>query len=107
MPWAETTMVWSATGAADNLGIQKLRAEQMVKGGASWFLWIAGLSIVNSIIGMAGGGGDFIVGLGVTQVGDIIAHTGGSCGVVFDPTITGFWVGYSCCSGISPRRARA
>jgi hypothetical protein len=96
MPWEETTMVSSATaanGAADNLGIQKLRVEQMVKAGAGWFLWIACLSIVNSIIGMAGGGVHFIVGLGLTQVVDIIAHRVGSSGIVLDLIINGFVVG--------------
>ena len=80
----------AATGAADNLGIQKIRAEQIVKGGASWFLWIAALSIVNSIIGMAGAGVHFIVGLGITQVVDAIAHRAGSPGVVLDLIINGF-----------------
>ena len=83
----------AASGAADNLGIQKLRAEQIVKGGASWFLWIAGLSIVNSIVGMAGGGVHFIVGLGITQVVDVIAHRVGSSGIVLDLIINGFVVG--------------
>jgi hypothetical protein len=80
----------AATGAADHLAIQKIRAEQIVKGGASWFLWIAGLSIVNSIIGMAGGGVHFIVGLGITQVVDAIAHRAGSPGMVLDLIINGF-----------------
>lgn len=32
--------------------------------GASWFYWIAGASIVNSVIAFAGGGIHFVVGLG-------------------------------------------
>ncbi|MEW6712622.1 MAG: hypothetical protein AB1403_22580, partial [Candidatus Riflebacteria bacterium] len=37
------------------------------KGGISWFFWIAGLSILNSIIFFSGGSITFVVGLGVTQ----------------------------------------
>jgi hypothetical protein len=77
----------------NNLAFQKLRAEQMVKSGAGWFLWIAGLSVVNSIIGMAGGGVHFIVGLGITQVVDAVAHGVGSAGIVLDLIINGFVAG--------------
>ena len=36
--------------------------------GASWFYWIAGLSLINSISAFTGGGWGFIVGLGVTHL---------------------------------------
>jgi hypothetical protein len=46
-------------------------AAAQLKSGASWFYWIAGLSVVNSIIAFSGsGGGGFVVGLGVTQLID-------------------------------------
>ena len=76
-----------------DLAYQKARALQVVNAGASWFLWIAGLSIVNSIIGMFGGGVHFIVGLGVTQVVDALAHKAGSSGIVLDLIINGFVAG--------------
>jgi hypothetical protein len=72
---------------------QKLRAEQLVKAAAGWFLWIGGLSVVNSIAGLAGGGVHFIVGLGITQVVDALAHQIGSSGLVLDIIINGFVVG--------------
>jgi hypothetical protein len=81
------------TTATNNLAFQKLRAEQIVKAGASWFLWIAGLSIVNSLVGMSGGGLHFIVGLGITQVVDAMARGVGSSGVVLDLIINGFVAG--------------
>jgi hypothetical protein len=84
--------VGPAPSIAD-LNVQKLRAEQLVKSGASWFLWIAGLSIVNSIVGLAGGGVHFIVGLGITQFVDALAHQVGSSGLVLDIVINGFVVG--------------
>ncbi|MFO0734164.1 MAG: hypothetical protein U0361_25005 [Nitrospiraceae bacterium] len=42
--------------------------------GANWFYWIAGLSLVNSVVAVAGGAWGFIVGLGVTQFIDAIAN---------------------------------
>ena len=50
-------------------------AEQLaaLQRGANWFYWIAGLSVVNSIIAVSGGAWNFIFGLGVTQVVDGIA----------------------------------
>jgi hypothetical protein len=44
------------------------------RNGANWFYWIAGLSIVNSLVSLAQGTLGFIVGLGVTQVVDAIAR---------------------------------
>jgi hypothetical protein len=41
--------------------------------GAGWFFWIAGLSLVNSIILLSGGDSYFVVGLGVTLVTDSVA----------------------------------
>lgn len=41
--------------------------------GANWFYWVAGLSLVNSAIGLFGGGMYFVVGLAVTLVVDSIA----------------------------------
>jgi hypothetical protein len=48
----------------------KLRLESQLKGGASWFYWIAGLSLINSIMFMTGSTFGFIFGLGITQVID-------------------------------------
>jgi hypothetical protein len=59
---------------------QKLRAEQIVKNGAGWFLAIAGLSIVNSVLAMSGTGFHFIFGLGITAIVDAIGHEGGTTG---------------------------
>lgn len=44
------------------------------KSGANWFYWIAGLSMLTSIIGFAGGGWRFFVSLGTTQVIDGFAE---------------------------------
>lgn len=49
---------------------QKLVLEGRARNGANWFFWIAGLSILNTIIYMAGGTISFIIGLGATQFVD-------------------------------------
>jgi|SRR5215204_1417633 len=40
--------------------------------GANWFYWIAGLSVVNSLIFLFGGNWSFFAGLGVTQIVDAV-----------------------------------
>ena len=44
--------------------------EQRYKSGARWFFWIAGLSVVTSLISLWGGGYAFFLSLGTTQVID-------------------------------------
>lgn len=48
---------------ADNLELQS-----QVKKGAGWFYWIAGASVVNTLIFLFGGNINFIIGLGITQL---------------------------------------
>lgn len=59
----------------DQVGLieERLKIENRFKGGASLFFWIAGLSVINSLILMLGGGWHFFIGLGITQVVDGIA----------------------------------
>ena len=52
--------------------------EKQLKGGGSWFYWIAGLSLVNSVIALSGSGTRFILGLGITQMFDELARGMGS-----------------------------
>ncbi|ABF39092.1 hypothetical protein Acid345_0087 [Candidatus Koribacter versatilis Ellin345] len=47
---------------------------------ANWFLWIAGLSVVNTLISMGGGRMRFIFGLGITSVLDAVGHQSGNSG---------------------------
>lgn len=52
--------------------MEMARQTAVFKGGANWFYWIAGLSVVNSVISLLQGGLGFIFGLGVTQIVDAI-----------------------------------
>ncbi len=53
-----------------------------LKSGASWFYWIAGLSLINSISAFTGNTWRFIVGLGITQIFDGLAAEFGGAGRV-------------------------
>jgi hypothetical protein len=44
------------------------------RGGANWFYWIAGLTIVTSLISAFGGGWRFLLSLGTTQIIDAVAQ---------------------------------
>jgi hypothetical protein len=72
---------------------QRLRVLQALKGSASWFVMIAGLSVVNSILAMSGAGIRFIFGLGLSQIVDALAHQAGSAGYILDLIINGIIAG--------------
>jgi len=76
-----------------NLVEQKLRAERVVKAGAGWFLTIAILSIVNSVLAISGAGIRFIFGLGIAEFVDALAHQAGQSGLALDLIINGFVAG--------------
>jgi hypothetical protein len=48
----------------------RIQRENTFRGGADWYFWIAGLSVVNSLLSMTNSSWGFPVGLGVTQVFD-------------------------------------
>jgi hypothetical protein len=63
--------------------MQVLQLRHAVNAGASWFIWVAGLSMVNSVLSVSGGGFRFF-GLGATQIVDALAHRAGQSGVILD-----------------------
>ena len=48
---------------------------QMARG-ANWFMWIFGLSLVNSVAAAMGANFRFVLGLGLTEIVDLLAHRG-------------------------------
>jgi hypothetical protein len=56
--------------------LQLAAALARIKPSASWFDWIAILSVVNAVIALANGGLSFLVGLGVTRVANGMAVRG-------------------------------
>jgi hypothetical protein len=77
----------------DLAAAQRLRLEAVGKACASWFLWLAGLSMVNSVLALSGAGLQFLFGLGLTQIVDEYAHQAGNSGIVLDLIINGFIAG--------------
>ena len=79
----------SSTNSIASVIQQKMRIEAIVRGAASWFITVAALSILNTILSMSGAGIRFIFGLGVSQVVDVMAHQVGGAGIVLDLIING------------------
>jgi hypothetical protein len=46
---------------------KKISLQRSMKGGLGWFYWIAGLSLINTVVFFFGGSITFVVGLGITQ----------------------------------------
>ena len=74
------------------------------RSGAQWFFWIAALSLVNSVIAIAGQEWRFIIGLGITQLIHEIGAQGQNWGMragVISLAVIGFlgWVGHRAANG--------
>lgn len=86
---------------------QHAQLSQSYKNGANWFYWIAGLSIITSIISFAGGGWGFLISLGTTNLIDAMAQglsaeLGGApkvVALVLDLLVTGAFVGFGVLAG--------
>ena len=77
---------------------EKLKIENQFKAGADWFFWIAGLSLINSIVILSGNDWGFIIGLGITQIVDFLGSEFGLAGKIiafcFDLITAGIFVGF-------------
>lgn len=51
--------------------------DKRIRNGASWFYWIAGLSVVNSVAAMFGSNVGFVLGLSITQIIDALVQGAG------------------------------
>jgi hypothetical protein len=71
-------------------------AALQLRSGASWFYWIAGLSLVNSVMSLTGSGFGFALALGVTQILDSFARGLGPAGkgvaLLLDVLVAGLFV---------------
>jgi hypothetical protein len=70
------------TPAARPASLDQMKLSGTARSGASWFYWIAGLSLVNSMSALMGSHFGFIVGLGITQKFDAIASGLGGSGKI-------------------------
>ena len=87
--WRSDQPTWMAAAALPELGftpapkapspchsadsVRNPELLRRMKSGASWFYWIAGISVVNSILVMSGSAWGFALGLGVTSILDHVA----------------------------------
>lgn len=62
-----------ATDSGERGDAEILILKSQVESGSNWFLWIAGLSLVNSVLFLANAEWSFFFGLGITQLIDGIA----------------------------------
>lgn len=73
-------------------------AERQTQQGGSWFFWIAGFSIVNSLIALSGQQIHFVIGLGTTELFDSLSSHGGilpkGAALALDILAAGFYVLY-------------
>ena len=92
-------MAGPATGWLPDSSSAHLMAAARAGAGAKWFYWIAGLSILNSLVVIFGGQFHFVIGLGITGVVDAVARQAGSAGPVLDIVINGFVAGVFCLFG--------
>jgi magnesium-transporting ATPase (P-type) len=80
----------------DNSTIQKLNLISSYRSGGRWFYWIAGLSLVNTIIYYFGSGMYFVVGLGIMQFVERFFSSFGNLGIIayiiIDLLIAGVYV---------------
>jgi hypothetical protein len=49
-----------------------------LRSGARWFYWVAGLSLVNTAAAFTGGHMHFVMGLGITQLVDLVGRKAGA-----------------------------
>jgi len=64
----------------------------IVQSAARWFWWIAGLSLVNIVLFQSGSHANFVVGLGITAVSDVVFASNKAIGFVIDALAVGFFV---------------
>ena len=82
--------------AAPNVAAMTLA--RRVRLGARWFYWIAGFSLVNTVLAMSKAGIMFVVGLGITQLIDGFARAMGSqapvIGLVLNIIVAGIFASF-------------
>jgi len=92
-PASPASPATAAAGTAASTEHQQLEAQS--RRGAFWFYWIAGLSLVNSVVAFAGLNWRFIIGLGMSQIVDTLATRSGrgwTAAILFDALLIGGFV---------------
>lgn len=88
---APSTPATPAPAAVDHAALAA--AHPQVISGAQWFWWIAGLSLVNSVLIHSGSNTSFVIGLGFTLVADGLFQTVKPIAFAVDALALGFFFG--------------
>jgi hypothetical protein len=80
--------------------VSRADAETAVRRAANWFFWIAGLSLVNSYAAASHMNFRMLLGLGITQLVDVLFPGGQTLQVVLLALVLGFF----CLVGLMARR---
>ena len=85
----------ASPATAGTASAERQQIEAQSRRGALWFYWIAGLSLVNSVVTLAGLNWRFIIGLGMSQIVDTLATRSGrglAAAILFDALLIGGFV---------------
>jgi len=102
---AVTEPAMDAGAAARNqqISAQLAGLYRVIGNGANWFYWVAGLSMINTLIALFNGKVSFMFGLGVTQIADAsIQEFGPRAAIIALPVnlfIAGVYVLFGYCAG--------
>ena len=77
--------------------------ENQMKGGASWFFWIAGLSLINSIMLLTKTDMRFVVGLGLTDMATYLSKDLALTGKIISLAVTAAIAGLFLFFGVAAR----
>jgi len=66
-------------------------SDPVVRSAARWFWWIAGLSVVNTVLSHSGSDTNFVVGLGITAVSDAVFSQAKVIAFAIDAVAVGFF----------------
>lgn len=87
-------------GTVEDKVRRELLMEKKINGAVNWFYWIAGLSVINTVVLFFDGNVSFVIGLGITQLIDGFAYDISDqfgvisiiCGIVINLLIAGTFV---------------
>ncbi len=91
-PGAPPSATAPVAGAPTGGGPVNPAAVAHMRSGASWFYWIAALSLINSLTSLSGKGFAFAIGLGITHVFAELGKDAKGIVLAFDLLATGLFV---------------
>jgi hypothetical protein len=101
-----TAHVVTASSADPARGVDRAALQKAVANGASWFFWIAGLSVLNTILTLAGVEWSLVLGLGTTQIADGLAVAIGGAAFAVPIVVNLVVVGLFVLFGVYARKGR-